>query len=125
MTVACGTHRWSSGLAFRLGAIGAAVGLGSIWRFPYLAGANGGFAFIFVFILVCVVIAIPLLVAEILLGRCSRRSPPYAVGTVAAQFGLSRRWDAIGWIGTVASYLVITYYAMIGGWVLAYTSFRS
>jgi len=115
--------RWSSGSAFSLGAIGAAVGLGSIWRFPYLAGANGGFAFVFVFILVCIVIAIPLLVAELLVGRWSRRSPPYALGTVATQFGLSRRWDAVGWIGTLAGYLVITYYAMIGGWVLAYTWF--
>jgi neurotransmitter:Na+ symporter, NSS family len=114
---------WSSGFAFILGAIGAAVGLGSIWRFPYLVGANGGFAFVFVFIVVCVAIVTPLLIAEILIGRWSGRSPPCAAGAIALQFGLTKRWNAIGWIGTVAGYLISTYYAMIAGWVLAYAWF--
>lgn len=112
---------WSSRLAFHLGTVGAAVGLGSIWRFPYLAGTSGGFAFIFVFLLACLVIATPLLVAELLIGRWSRRNPPEAAGEVAASIGASRRWNAIGWLGAIACYLVFTYYAMIAGWVLAYT----
>jgi neurotransmitter:Na+ symporter, NSS family len=112
--------RWSSQLAFYLAAVGASVGLGSIWRFPYLAGANGGSAFIFVFILACLVIATPLLVAEFMIGRRSRRSPPEAAGTVAASFGRSRAWNAIGVLGTLASFLIMSYYTVIAGWVMAY-----
>jgi glutathione S-transferase len=68
-----GPERWSSKLGFYLAAPGAAVGLGSIWRFPYLTGTNGGSAFVFVFILACLAIATPLLVAEFIIGRRSRR----------------------------------------------------
>ncbi|NJO13286.1 MAG: sodium-dependent transporter, partial [Gammaproteobacteria bacterium] len=63
---------WSSHLAFYLGAVGGAVGLGSIWRFPYLAGTSGGSAFIFVFVLCCLLIATPLLAAEFMIGRRAR-----------------------------------------------------
>lgn len=115
------TASWSSRLAFYLGTVGAAVGLGSIWRFPFLAGTSGGFAFIFVFLIACLAIATPLLVAEFLIGRWSRRSPPQAAGDVAASVGASRAWNAIGWLGAIACYLVFTYYPMIAGWVLAYT----
>lgn len=116
-------QRWSSGLAFSLSAIGAAVGLGSIWRFPYLAGADGGFAFIAVFVLACLVFGAPVLVAEIVIGRWSRRSPPQAAGEIAARFGFSRAWDVVGWTGSIAGFLVVSYYTMIAGWVLAYTWF--
>ncbi len=117
------SQRWSSGLAFSLSAIGAAVGLGSIWRFPYLAGADGGFAFIAVFVLACVVFGAPVLVGEIVIGRWSRRSPPQAAGEIAARFGFSRHWNVVGWTGSVAGFLVVSYYTMIAGWVLAYTWF--
>src|SRR4029077_16156375 len=80
-------QRWSTGLGFTLSAVGAAVGLGSIWRFPYLAGAGGGFAFIAVFVLACLVFGAPGLVGEILIGRWSRQSPPLAAGAIAARFG--------------------------------------
>jgi neurotransmitter:Na+ symporter, NSS family len=116
-------QRWSSGLAFSLSAVGAAVGLGSIWRFPYLAGAGGGFAFILVFVIACLVFGAPVLVAEIVIGRWSRRSPPQAAGEIAARFGFSRRWNVVGWTGSVAGFLIVTYYTMIAGWVLAYTWF--
>ena len=78
-------QHWSSRTAFYLVTVGAAVGLGSIWRFPYLAGSSGGSAFVFVFLLACLMIAVPLLVAEFLLGRWSRRSPPQAAGEIAAE----------------------------------------
>jgi NSS family neurotransmitter:Na+ symporter len=112
---------WSSKFAFYLVTVGAAVGLGSIWRFPYLAGTSGGFAFIFLFVIACVFIAMPLLVAEFMIGRWSRRSPPQAAGEIAMRFGASRAWNLIGWAGTLACYLIFTYYPMIAGWVLAYT----
>src|SRR5258708_19115608 len=84
---------WSSPVAAYLGAAGAAVGLGSIWRFPYLAGTGGGSAFILVFVLACTLIATPLLVAEFALGRASRRSPPDAAGAAAAAAGLRSPLD--------------------------------
>src|SRR5882672_8495134 len=90
------TPVWSSGFTVYLGTAGAAVGLGSIWRFPYLTGIGGGSAFILVFVLACVLIATPLLVAEFALGRSSRLSPPKAAGGVATTEGLSSRWNAIG-----------------------------
>jgi NSS family neurotransmitter:Na+ symporter len=111
---------WSSKLAVYLGAAGAAVGLGSIWRFPYLAGTGGGGAFILVFVLACVLVATPLLAAEFALGRGSRRSPPEAAGAIAQAAGLSSRWNAIGILGSVAAFLLFSYYTMIAGWVLAY-----
>jgi NSS family neurotransmitter:Na+ symporter len=112
---------WSSRFAVYLGTASAAVGLGSIWRFPYLAGTGGGSAFILVFVLACGLIAAPLLVAELALGRRSRRSPPDAAGAVAVEAGLSRGWNVIGILGSAAAFLIISYYAVIAGWVLAYT----
>ena len=103
--------------------MGAAVGLGSIWRFPYLAGAGGGFAFIAVFVIACLVFGAPVLVAEVVIGRWARRSPPVAAGALAERFGLSSYWNAVGWTGCIAGFLVMTYYTMIAGWVLAYTWF--
>ncbi len=115
--------RWSSELGFMLGAVGAAVGLGSIWRFPYLAGAGGGFAFIAVFVLACLVFGAPVLIAETVLGRWSRACPQQAAGVIAARFGYTTRWNVVGWTGPVAGLLIVSYYTMIAGWVLAYTWF--
>ncbi len=115
-----GPERWSSKLGFYLAAPGAAVGLGSIWRFPYLTGTNGGSAFVFVFILACLAIATPMLVAEFIIGRQSRRNPAEAAGEVAASFGWSRRWNAIGVLGTAATFFIMSYYTVIAGWVLAF-----
>ena len=111
---------WSSRVATYLATVGAAVGLGSIWRLPYLVGTSGGSAFVFVFVLACLGIAMPLLVAEFALGRRARQSPPDAAGVVAAESGLSRRWNAIGVLGTIAAFTIISYYTVIAGWVLAY-----
>src|SRR5579862_82016 len=112
---------WSSRAAFYLATVGGAVGLGSIWRLPYLVGANGGSAFIVVFVLACLMIATPLLAGELMIGRRSRKSPPDAAGTVAAMSGLSTRWNVIGVLGTVAVFAIISYYEVVAGWVLAYT----
>ncbi|MEZ5459785.1 MAG: sodium-dependent transporter [Steroidobacteraceae bacterium] len=114
--------RWSSGVTFYLVTVGAAVGLGSIWRFPYLAGANGGSAFVLVFAIACLVIATPLLVAEFLIGRRAGCSPPEAAGKVAASVGGSRNWNVIGVLGSIAAFLIISYYTVIAGWVAAYAA---
>lgn len=112
--------RLSSGAAFYLVTIGAAVGLGSIWRFPYLAGRYGGGLFVLAFLAACVFIAVPLLIAEFYIGKMSRSSPPRAAGVLAARAGLSRGWDAIGSLGTLSSFMVFSYYTMIAGWVVSY-----
>ena len=112
---------WSSSVAFYLVTVGASVGLGSIWRFPYLAGTSGGSAFILVFVAACLLIATPLLVAEFILGRRSRRSPPEAAAVVARESGRTPGWNAIGILGTVGAFVVMTYYTLIAGWVMAYT----
>jgi NSS family neurotransmitter:Na+ symporter len=120
MSKAESAPRWSSRPAFYLATVGAAVGLGSIWRLPYLVGSNGGSAFILVFVVCCLLIATPLLAAEFLLGRRSRLSPPQAAGAVAAASGLTTRWNVIGTLGTIAAFAIISYYTVIAGWVMAY-----
>jgi NSS family neurotransmitter:Na+ symporter len=110
----------SSRAAFYLVTIGAAVGLGSIWRFPYLAGRYGGGLFVAAFLLACIAIAVPMLVAEFFIGQRSRSSPPQAAGEIAMRVGLSRRWNIIGALGTLSAFLVFTYYTMIAGWVVCY-----
>lgn len=111
---------WSSRLTFLLAAVGAAIGLGNIWKFPYIMGENGGSAFVLVYLLCIAFVAIPILIAEILLGRRGRQSPPNAVALVAKQEGRSTRWSVAGWLGIISAYLILTYYSVIAGWATAY-----
>lgn len=111
---------WSSNLAFYLSVAGAAVGLGTLWRFPFLAGQHGGGLFVLVFVVACLLIAVPLLTAEFMIGRRGGPNVPLAAGRVAAASGRSPRWAAIGVLGTLAICLIMTYYSVIGGWVLSY-----
>ncbi len=111
---------WSSNFAFYLSVAGAAIGLGTLWRFPFLVGRHSGGLFVLVFIAACLVIAVPLLTAEFMLGRRGGPNVPRGAGRVAASFGHSTRWGAIGWLGTLAIFLIMTYYSVIGGWVLSY-----
>ena len=111
---------WSSNLAFHLSVAGAAVGLGTLWRFPFLAGQYGGGLFMLVFVVACLLIAIPLLAAEFMLGRRGGPNVLQGSGRVAAASGRSPRWAAIGVLGTLAVFLIMTYYSVIGGWVFSY-----
>jgi NSS family neurotransmitter:Na+ symporter len=115
------TPLWSSRPAFYLATVGAAVGLGSIWRLPYQVGSSGGSAFLFVFTVACLLIATPLLAAEFLIGRHSRLSPPDAAGAVALQSGLTTRWNVIGLLGTIAVFAMMSSYTVVAGWVLGYS----
>lgn len=115
------TPLWSSRPAFYLATVGAAVGLGSIWRLPYQVGSSGGSAFVFVFTIACLLIATPLLVAEFLIGRHSRLSPPDAAGAVAVESGLTKRWNVIGVLGTIAAFAIMASYTVVASWVLAYS----
>jgi NSS family neurotransmitter:Na+ symporter len=113
-------HTWSSGTTFILAAVGAAVGLGNIWKFPYVVGVSGGGAFVLVYILCVFLIAIPILIGEILIGRLGGKSPPVAMAEVAADSGRSRAWSIVGWMGVITGYLIATFYTVIAGWTLAY-----
>ena len=113
-------ENWSSRFTFLLAAVGAAVGLGNIWRFPYVTGENGGSAFVMVYLLAVTFVALPILIAEIALGRWGSQSPPHAMANVALDQGRSRAWSIIGWSGMLAAYLIGTYYSVIAGWSLVY-----
>jgi NSS family neurotransmitter:Na+ symporter len=113
-------HNWSSGLTFVLAAVGAAVGLGNIWKFPYVAGVSGGGAFVLVYLACVVFVAIPILIAELLIGRRGASSPPVAMAVLAKSTGASRAWAAVGWMGVTVGFLIATYYSVIAGWTLSY-----
>ncbi|MDP4535271.1 sodium-dependent transporter [Alkalimonas collagenimarina] len=112
--------QWSSRYAFILAATGAAVGLGNIWKFPYIMGENGGGAFVLVYLLCIVLIGIPVMMSEVLIGRRGRQSPGLSVKTLAQEANASTRWQIAGWSGLVASYLILSFYAVVAGWALAY-----
>ena len=113
-------HSWSSGATFILAAIGAAVGLGNIWKFPYVVGVSGGGAFVIIYVICVALIAVPILVGELLIGRLGKRSPPVAMADVAADSGRSKSWGIVGFMGMIVGYLIATFYSVIAGWTLAY-----
>ena len=111
---------WSSGFTFILAAVGAAVGLGNIWKFPYVVGDSGGGAFVLVYLACVFFVAIPILIGELWIGRRGQQSPPVAVAKVATDNGRSGLWSTIGWMGMIVGFLIATYYSVIAGWTLAY-----
>lgn len=121
MAVAKGQgEHWSSRVAFVLAAIGSAVGLGNFWRFPYMAGENGGGAFVIVYFFCVSIVSLPILMAELFIGRRGATDAPGSVRNVALEDGHSPRWSVIGWIGMIAAFLILSFYSVIGGWVIAY-----
>ena len=111
---------WSSRFAFLMASVGFAVGLGNIWRFPYVTGENGGAAFVLIYLACAFGIGIPILMAELLIGRRGQASPPNAMANVAAENGKSRHWRMVGGMGLLAAYIIEIVYAVIVGWVLWY-----
>ncbi|HEY0722110.1 MAG TPA: sodium-dependent transporter [Gammaproteobacteria bacterium] len=112
--------QWSSRMAFILAATGSAVGLGNIWKFPYITGVNGGGAFVLVYLLCIAAIGIPIMIAEIMMGRRGRRSPINTLRYLAEEAGRHRGWQVMGWLGIVVGFLILSYYSVIAGWALAY-----
>ena len=113
------THKrstFSGKLGFVLSAAGASVGLGNIWRFPYLAAKYGGGIFLLIYILLALTFGYTMIVAETTLGRMTRKSPVGAFGT----FGKSKWLSAGGWINAIIPVLIVPYYSVIGGWVIKY-----
>lgn len=111
---------WSSRFAFVLAAAGSAVGLGNIWKFPYMAGENGGGAFVLIYLMCIAIFGIPVMMSEVLLGRRGRSSPVNTMTVLAAEEKRSRAWRLLGLMGVLAGFLILSYYSVVAGWALAY-----
>ncbi len=107
---------WTSRLGFILASAGAAVGLGAIWKFPYMAGTNGGAAFILPYLAISFTVGILLLLAELIVGRAGRAASIKAMINV----GRHRFWGIFGFIGVLTGFTILTFYSTVGGWCVAY-----
>ena len=111
---------WSSRWLFVLAAAGSAVGLGNIWKFPYIVGEHGGGAFVLLYLACILLIGVPIMMSETLLGRAGRASPINTMRKLTSTHGGGKFWVAIGWMGVLAGLLILSYYAVIAGWALFY-----
>ncbi|MEZ5598093.1 MAG: sodium-dependent transporter [Pseudomonadales bacterium] len=111
---------WSSRWLFVMAAAGSAVGLGNIWKFPYLTGENGGAAFVLVYLVSIMLVGIPIMIAEVLLGREGRNSPITTMRELIQAHHRRSFWVLIGWMGVLAGFLILSYYSVIAGWALYY-----
>lgn len=120
MTTTAVHQQWSSRLMFIIAATGAAVGLGNIWKFPYIMGQHGGSAFMLVYLGCILAIGIPVLIAEVMIGRRGRQSPGLSVKALAIEANLNPVWQLAGWLGLVGGFLILSFYSVIAGWAFAY-----
>jgi neurotransmitter:Na+ symporter, NSS family len=111
---------WSSRLAFILAATGSAVGLGNIWRFPYITSENGGGAFVLIYLLCIIAVGLPIMFSEIVIGRRGRMSPINSLRELADDAGATRAWMGLGFLGVIAGFLVLSFYSVVAGWTLHY-----
>nr|WP_070959259.1 sodium-dependent transporter [Hyphomonas sp. Mor2] len=111
---------WSSKATFILATIGFSVGLGNIWRFPYLAGESGGGAFVIIYLACVALIGIPIIVAELMIGRRGGMTPGMTMSKLAKEAGRSRFWGIAGLVAIITAFLIVSYYCVIGGWTLHY-----
>jgi neurotransmitter:Na+ symporter, NSS family len=109
---------WSTRAGFVLAAVGSAVGLGNLWRFPTEAGTNGGGAFVLVYILFVALIGLPLLLSETIIGRHGQKNAVDSTIDLAHQSRASGGWAALAWFGMLAAFMVLTFYSVVAGWVL-------
>ena len=109
-------EHWASRFGFVLAAAGSAIGLGNIWRFPYKCGEYGGGAFLAAYLGSVLVLGLPVMIAEIIIGRSSQKNPVGAFRELRS----SRFWPLVGWMGILAGFIILSYYSVIGGWVLHY-----
>jgi NSS family neurotransmitter:Na+ symporter len=114
------TERWSSRATFLFATIGCAVGLGNLWRFPYIAGENGGGAFVLVYLGFVLMAGIPLIMAELAMARRGRSNPVATTAAISHQESGHRRWQLIGWLSILAPLLGLSFYGVVAGWSLEY-----
>ncbi len=108
--------QWGSKLGFVLAAAGSAIGLGALWRFPYMTAEHGGGAFLLVFLILTLFVGMPLLLSEFVIGRASQRNPIEGF----EYLGNKKAYRVFGWLGNIAVFLLLSFYSVIGGWILIY-----
>lgn len=114
-------NEWSSRATFILAAVGSAVGLGNIWKFPYITGEYGGGVFIFAYLICICLIGLPIMLAEIALGRRGKQSPVNTMSQLSLEAGGHPAWRLVGWSGMLAGCLILSYYSVIAGEVMGYS----
>lgn len=110
-------ENWNTKIGFILAATGSAIGLGNIWKFPYITGDYGGGAFVLVYLACVVIIGLPLMMAEIIIGRRAKRNP---VGAYKALHHEKTPWQITGWAGVISGFMILSFYSVVAGWALAY-----
>ncbi|MEE9273240.1 MAG: sodium-dependent transporter [Robiginitomaculum sp.] len=116
-----GTTQWSSKFAFIMAAVGSSVGLGNLWRFSAEAGANGGGAFIIIYLACVLFIGIPVLMSEYIIGRAGNaNSAIRSVKDIAERSNVTTNWGILGWTGMIGSFLIVSFYCVVAGWVMIY-----
>lgn len=113
---------WANRWMFVLAATGSAVGLGNIWKFPYITGENGGGAFVLVYLVCILLVGLPIMMAEVLVGRRGRESPMNSMRDVALETGSSSLWRFVGGMGAITGFLIFCFYTVVAGWVLYYVA---
>lgn len=111
---------WSSRFAFIMATTGAAVGLGNIWKFPYMAGENGGGVFVALYLACVAIIGIPTMMAEILIGRLGQSNPVNALEKLSVRAHHTPYWQLLGWWGAAGLVLVLSFYSVVAGWSVGY-----
>ena len=109
-------EQWTSKIGFILAAAGSAIGLGAIWKFPYMAGTNGGSVFVLLFIISTIAIGLPILLAEFVIGRMGKADAVTAFKKLAP----GKMWPFVGWLGFAFGIIVLSFYSVVGGWILSY-----
>ncbi len=113
-------ERWSGRIGFILATVGSAVGIGSIWKFPYEVGSNGGGAFVAFYLAGLALIVVPLMLAEFAIGRKGAGDPLTSIAAVARNYGAGGWWVMFGALGVLTGFLILSFYAVIGGWTIGY-----
>lgn len=109
-------EQWTSKIGFILAAAGSAIGLGAIWKFPYMAGTNGGSVFVLLFIISTLAIGLPILLAEFVIGRMGKADAVTAFKKLTP----GKIWPFVGWLGFAFGVIVLSFYSVVGGWILSY-----
>ena len=107
---------WGSNLGFLMAAVGSAVGLGNIWGFPYKMGRSGGFTFLLIYLLLAVFVGLVIMASELAIGRKT------GLGVVGAYQAVSKKFGWVGWLGVLSPFLIMSFYAVLGGYCIQYMS---
>lgn len=110
-------EHWGTKIGFILAAAGSAIGIGSVWKFPYTVGSNGGGAFVILYILFTFLIGLPVFIAELIIGRNSQKSSIFAYSDLGKNYG---NWKILGWLNLMTCFIILAYYSVVAGWCLSY-----